>query len=204
MLTTVVGSYPKPDYLRIPDYFTDGTPADFNDFQRAADKEELEKQITLAIREVIQEQIDIGIDVITDGEIRRENFVYHFCRQLDGFSFDQLEKVTYGNGASTEYFPTVVSEVKPRDDRPIVLDHWKASQALTEHPVKITIPGPMTIIGTTKRKLHASLSARSLYLPIISPVGFFHVYRAFHVLSFFYAFFASSLSFSFFSLLSLI
>ncbi|XP_066295302.1 5-methyltetrahydropteroyltriglutamate--homocysteine methyltransferase-like [Branchiostoma lanceolatum] len=162
MLTTVVGSYPKPDYLRIPDWFTHAnlakgykyTPADFNDFQRAADKEDLERQITLAIWEVIQEQIDIGIDVITDGELRRENYVYHFCRQLDGFSFDQLEKVTYRNGALTGYFPTVVSEVRPRDDRPFVLDEWKASQALTEHPVKITIPGPMTIIGTTKNRFY--------------------------------------------------
>ncbi|XP_078686494.1 5-methyltetrahydropteroyltriglutamate--homocysteine methyltransferase-like [Branchiostoma floridae x Branchiostoma belcheri] len=162
MLTTMVGSYPKPDYLRIPDWFTDAnlakgykyTPADYNKFQRAADKEDLEKQITRAIREVIQEQIDIGIDVITDGELRRENYIYHFCRQLDGFSFEELEKVTYRNGACTGYFPTVVSEVRPRSDQPIVVEEWRASQGLTQHPVKITIPGPMTIMGTTKNRFY--------------------------------------------------
>ncbi|KAI8518048.1 hypothetical protein Bbelb_040650 [Branchiostoma belcheri] len=110
--------------------------------QADAGRQDLEKQITRAIREVIQEQIDIGIDVITDGELRRENYILYFCRQLNGFDFDNLVKETFRNGAWSGYVPAVVSEVGPRDGTPFVLEEWRAAQSLTDRPVKITIPGP--------------------------------------------------------------
>ncbi|XP_035684784.1 5-methyltetrahydropteroyltriglutamate--homocysteine methyltransferase-like isoform X1 [Branchiostoma floridae] len=163
--TTVIGSYPKPESVPVPDWFKAGagvrtgqegySAQEYNDFQKeVASEEELEKQITRAIREVIQEQVDIGIDVITDGELRRENYILYFCRQLNGFDFDNLVKETFRNGAWSGYVPAVVSEVGPRDDKPFVLEEWQAAQALTDHPVKITIPGPMTIIGSTANRFY--------------------------------------------------
>ncbi|XP_019640808.1 PREDICTED: uncharacterized protein LOC109482519 [Branchiostoma belcheri] len=163
--TTVIGSYPKPESVPVPDWFRarpgvrtgqEGYSAqEYNDFRRdVASEEDLEKQITRAIREVIQEQIDIGIDVITDGELRRENYILYFCRQLNGFDFDNLVKETFRNGAWSGYVPAVVSEVGPRDDTPFVLEEWRAAQSLTDRPVKITIPGPMTIIGSTANRFY--------------------------------------------------
>ncbi|XP_035684785.1 5-methyltetrahydropteroyltriglutamate--homocysteine methyltransferase-like isoform X2 [Branchiostoma floridae] len=163
--TTVIGSYPKPESVPVPDWFKavagirkgqEGFSAqEYNDFRNdVTSTEELEKQITRAIREVIQEQVDIGIDVITDGELRRENYILYFCRQLNGFDFDNLVKETFRNGAWSGYVPAVVSEVGPRDDKPFVLEEWQAAQALTDHPVKITIPGPMTIIGSTANRFY--------------------------------------------------
>ncbi|CAH1272120.1 Hypp4774 [Branchiostoma lanceolatum] len=163
--TTVIGSYPKPESVPVPDWFKAGpgirtgqegySAQEYNDFRKdVASEEELEKQITRAIREVIQEQIDIGIDVITDGELRRENYILYFCRQLNGFDFDNLVKETFRNGAWSGFVPAVVSEVGPRDDRPFVLEEWQAAQSLTDQPVKITIPGPMTIIGSTANRFY--------------------------------------------------
>ncbi|XP_078687222.1 5-methyltetrahydropteroyltriglutamate--homocysteine methyltransferase-like isoform X4 [Branchiostoma floridae x Branchiostoma belcheri] len=164
--TTVIGSYPKPESVPVPDWFRSGplirtgqeesySAQEYNDFQKnVASEEDLEKQITRAIREVIQEQIDIGIDVITDGELRRENYILYFCRQLNGFDFDNLVKETFRNGAWSGYVPAVVSEVGPRDDTPFVLEEWRAAQSLTDRPVKITIPGPMTIIGSTANRFY--------------------------------------------------
>ena len=51
-----------------------------------------------AIREVVEKQIDIGLDVITDGEMPRENYYLHFCRHLEGIDTNNLEVKTMRSG----------------------------------------------------------------------------------------------------------
>ena len=51
-----------------------------------------------AVREVLKVQIDLGLDVITDGEINRENYVSHFCKQLRGINHDNLQLKTMRDG----------------------------------------------------------------------------------------------------------
>ena len=87
METTVIGSYPKPSYLNLPDWFKSNEQEnvtnitiDTNDFMTSIDKKKLENDINQGVEEIIIEQKELGIDVITDGELRRENYIYSFCR----------------------------------------------------------------------------------------------------------------------------
>ena len=81
ILTTTIGAYPKPDFLDLPDWFKDekGTDAEYptSKWEQARQKmgEEYEVQIKLASQSIIKDQIECGIDIITDGEVRRENYI---------------------------------------------------------------------------------------------------------------------------------
>ena len=80
MLTTVIGAYPKPEYLKITDWFnanggTDtANPTKYytQEVNQMGDK--AEELFLQAAGEIIEDQINCGIDIITDGEVRRENY----------------------------------------------------------------------------------------------------------------------------------
>ena len=78
--TTVTGSYPRPvqpaDTLKKP----------------TLSREESDEMIRWAVRD----QAEAGLDIVTDGEVRRENMYYFFQKRLDGLSFDQMEYRSYG------------------------------------------------------------------------------------------------------------
>ncbi|XP_013380917.1 uncharacterized protein LOC106152010 isoform X2 [Lingula anatina] len=107
-----------------------------------------------ALAECMEEQTALGIDVITDGEIRRENYIYPFCRHLKNFSFEELTFKTYRNGACSGQVPTVIGPLEPTSADPWCATEWQESQAMTKTPVKYTMPGPMTIIGSTANKFY--------------------------------------------------
>ena len=100
MLTTVIGAYPKPNYIKITDWFNaaGGTdtehPTKFynNEIKEMGNKaEELFQTATI---EIIKDQEECGIDILTDGEVRRENYIHYHCRHLEGIDFEKLtEKV---------------------------------------------------------------------------------------------------------------
>jgi len=54
-----------------------------------------------ATKEVIQEQVDCGVNVVTDGEIRRENYIHYFCRFVEGIDFTDKTEIQARNGAFT-------------------------------------------------------------------------------------------------------
>lgn len=105
LLTTVIGSFPKPHYLNIPDWFNPKSMKDFaakhTRFLQDETAPEREELISRAIKETVQLQWEAGLDVITDGEMRRENYINHFCRKLKGFDFHTLfSKEIRGGGAA--------------------------------------------------------------------------------------------------------
>ena len=77
MITTVIGAYPKPSFLQLPDWFkaNEGTDTKYPTkyYNEAITKmgHETESIFLKATKEVINDQIECGIDIITDGEIRR-------------------------------------------------------------------------------------------------------------------------------------
>ena len=168
LLTTTIGAYPKPDYVKAPDWFrslqgpntTDPT-SDYTDFMREAgaklDKydlgdytdftrkagDEVEESFVRATREAVADQVGAGIDIPTDGEIRRENYIYYHCRQLAGFDFENLTEKAMRNGAWTATVPTITGPVAA--GAPFLADEWRIAQACTDRPVKMTVPGPLTI-----------------------------------------------------------
>ena len=153
MLTTTIGAYPKPDYLALPDWFNIPAGPDTADptgaWKSAYDAlgADASAIVERAVREVIDDQLRAGIDIPTDGEIVRENYIHYHCRHLDGFDFEQLTRKQLRNGAYAADLPTITGPVKAR--APFLPDDWRRAQAHSHAPIKVTIPGPMTIADTT-------------------------------------------------------
>ena len=214
LLTTCIGAYPKPDYVDLPDWFGSAAgddPARHTRHWAAAFEKlgpEAEAVITRGVGDAVRDQVNAGIDVPTDGEIPRENYVHYHCRHLEGVDFSRLTSTAARGGAYQTSLPTIVAPIRARD-RFLVHD-WRRAQAFSDRPVKITMPGPMTIADTTAdafyddaRKLGADLAAAlnlevlalaaagCRYIQIDEPVfarrpdealryGFDHLERAFH------------------------
>ncbi|MBT3659054.1 MAG: cobalamin-independent methionine synthase II family protein [Rhodospirillaceae bacterium] len=152
ILTTTIGAYPKPDCLPVFDWFqAEGGPDTAHPTARYAGAieemgDEAEARFVEAAGLVIADQETCGIDIVTDGEVRRENYVYYHCRHLSGFDFDNLTERDVRGGNYRAWLPSVRGPVKAED---AFLPHdWKAAQALTSSPVKVTMPGPMTAADT--------------------------------------------------------
>ena len=75
--------------------------------------------------------------------MRRENYILYHCRHLKGIDFDKLEKKTVRSGSYESWFPTITSKITAGES--FLPKEWKMSQSFTKLPMKITIPGPMTI-----------------------------------------------------------
>ena len=149
LLTTTIGAFPKPDYVKITDWFKLGmdTPDPTKDYAAELERlgSEAEDIFTRGTREAIDNQIQAGIDIPTDGEIRRENYIHYHCRHLDGIDFDVLTERTV-RGNYTARLPTIKGLVK--SGRPFLPRDFIVAQSYTERPVKMTMPGPMTICDT--------------------------------------------------------
>ena len=169
LLTTTIGAYPKPDYVPIPDWFraqegpdTARPTAGYLE-ALAAMGDEAEALFQRGVKDAIEDQVKAGIDIPTDGEIRRENYIHYHCRHLNGFDFEKLTPKDLRCGSYRAELPSIVGPVSGRDH---FLPHdWKTAQACTDRPVKITLPGPLTISDTTvdlfyddDRKLGADLA----------------------------------------------
>lgn len=170
LLTTCIGAYPKPPYVAVPDWFTAAAGTESDEPTRtwadavAALGDEAEAVFERGTREAVEDQAGCGIDIPTEGEIRRENYVHYHCRHLDGVDFTRLTESVLREGAYRTNLPTITGPVRAR--KRFLVHDWHVAQTCTERPVKITMPGPMTIADTTAdehygdaRRLGADLAA---------------------------------------------
>jgi 5-methyltetrahydropteroyltriglutamate--homocysteine methyltransferase len=135
--TTIVGSLPKPRWLAKPEALWAPwivSPDTLREAQRDA--------VVVALRE----QELAGLDIVTDGEQSRQHFVHGFLETLDGIDRDR--RVTIGIRADRykAEVPTVTGPIRRRGS--IHLDDVRWARAHTDRPLKLTIPGPMTIVDT--------------------------------------------------------
>ena len=160
IITTVIGAYPKPNYLNITDWFnaeggTDtANPTKFYKNEIRKMGENAEVIFKRAAKEVIKDQLDCGIDIVTDGEIKRENYIHYHCRHLNGVDFNTLTEKVARTGNYKCLLPTVTSKISATDS--FLANEWKNNQSLSNKPVKITIPGPMTITDTIANTYYKS------------------------------------------------
>ncbi len=156
--TTTIGAYPKPTCTPVGDWFmankseearkaSKGLLSNWNpgDYELAISNagEEAEELFLEATEQIITDQVSSGIDVPTDGEVRRENYIWYQCRYLNGISFDQITHKSVRDGAFEANLPTINGPVSLRETR--LEKDWRAAQQFTKNPVKITLPGPLTI-----------------------------------------------------------
>ena len=153
--TTCIGAYPKPGYVEIGNFAETGAADEgqtraFSYTQDSADKvpEELLLQATA---EAIRDQLDCGIDIPSDGEQRRENYIHYHCRHLDGIDFVNLTNRVHRNGAAVADLPTINGHIEPRGEHFLDRD-FRIAQEFSDKPIKITVPGPLSIMDTTANR----------------------------------------------------
>jgi len=157
--TTCIGAYPKPDYIDIGNFAEtaqqdDNVTRTFTYTQDSA-AEVPEALLIRATREAIRDQVECGIDVPTDGEQRRENYIHYHCRHLDGIDFKNLTSKVHRNGAAVADLPTINARIVPRGDHFLDRD-FQIAQDSSDRPIKITVPGPLSIIDTTANVFYQS------------------------------------------------
>ena len=131
LLTTAVGSYPKPDYI---------TRARSQVARGAMDPTELHDLEKKATAHWIRIQEELGIDILVDGEMYRGDMVTYFSENLEGFKISGLVR-SYGN----RYYRKPIAVAPVGRKAPISLDWWKYAQSLTDKPVKGMLTGPYTM-----------------------------------------------------------
>ena len=134
LLTTVVGSYPKPTWLdRARDLREEGESGAFDDGDWAEATDD-------ACRLITHEHERSGLDVVCDGEMRREEMVEFFAERIDGYEFNGPVKVWGHN-----YFdkPSVADEVGY--DEPWLVGEYEFTADVAGRPVKVPITGPYTL-----------------------------------------------------------
>jgi 5-methyltetrahydropteroyltriglutamate--homocysteine methyltransferase len=141
--TTLVGSYPQPDWLIDRDRLLDTLPARvrFKQLWRVPEPYLAQAQddaTALAIRDLER----VGLDILTDGEIRRESYSNRFATALEGLDIDNPAMVE-GRAGKVNAVPRVVGRI--RRTRPVEVDDLRFLRANTERAIKITLPGPFTM-----------------------------------------------------------
>jgi len=150
--TTVIGSFPKPKYLQIPDWFKGSNTVTYNVndytnyYENESHKKEEEYNLLKAIKEVIELQDELGIDILTDGEVRREHYINYHLRHFSGIDFKVLRNKSVRNNACKGLVPTITGKIVAR--KHFLTNDWKISKLFTKKNIKITIPGPMTIFDS--------------------------------------------------------
>jgi 5-methyltetrahydropteroyltriglutamate--homocysteine methyltransferase len=152
-VTTVVGSYPQPSWLIDRERLGARLPPRV----RARElwripQPFLEEAQDDATRLAVQAMERAGVDVITDGEMRRESYSNRFATALDGIDLDApgvaLDRTGHENPV-----PRVVGPV--RRTRPVEVRDVEFLRSITDRTIKITVPGPFTMSQQAQNDYYA-------------------------------------------------
>jgi 5-methyltetrahydropteroyltriglutamate--homocysteine methyltransferase len=143
LLTTVVGSYPQPEWL----IDRQGLAAASVPRVRAAGlwripPEHLEEAQDDATLLAIRDMERAGVDLISDGEIRRESYSNRFATALEGIDLDHPGQIIGGSSRATPV-PRVVGPI--RRARPVQVRDVQFLRGHTDRRIKATVPGPFTL-----------------------------------------------------------
>ncbi len=145
--TTVVGSYPQPDWLLNRQMLSKIVPRTRMQELWRIPAEFLEQAQDDATLLAIRDMERAGIDIITDGEIRRESYSNRFATALEGLDSANPGQVKSRSGAMTPV-PRVVGRI--RRSHAVELRDMQFLRANTALPAKITLPGPFTMVQQAK------------------------------------------------------
>lgn len=155
--TMLVGSYPQPSWLVDRDLLLASGPprVRMRDIWRPA-AEVVEEAQDDATEVAIADQMRAGIDVISDGEIRRESYFNRFANALVGIDLDNPATVPSRTGKPT-LVPRVVGEV--RRNGPVEVRDVEFLRSRTDLPIKITVPGAFTMAKLAKDEFYGDQQA---------------------------------------------
>jgi 5-methyltetrahydropteroyltriglutamate--homocysteine methyltransferase len=143
LVTTVVGSYPQPGWLIDRGRLAERLPPRVRARELwRVPEEHLEEAQDDATRLAVADMERAGVEVVTDGEMRRESYSNHFANALDGIDLDEpgvaLDRTGYENPV-----PRVVGPI--RRTRPVEVGALELLRSITDRRIKITVPGPFTM-----------------------------------------------------------
>ncbi len=155
--TTLVGSYPQPDWLVDKEILLASGPPRVRMRQvwrpPEALLEEAQDDATLV---ALHDQERAGIDIVSDGEVRRESYFNRFANALEGIDVDNPGTVPGRTGKPT-LVPRVVGPI--RRNEPVQVRDVAFLRAHTQKPIKITIPGAFTMAKMALDEHYGDLQA---------------------------------------------
>ncbi|MEM9898488.1 MAG: methionine synthase, partial [Pseudomonadota bacterium] len=134
--TSTAGSLPKPSWLSEPQKL-------WSPWKLEGDA--LTEGKNDALRVSVAEQLQAGIDIVSDGEQTRQHFVTTFLEHLVGVDMEKRKTVKIRNRYEASV-PTVVGPVSR--GKPVFVEDVKYVRTLTAAPVKWALPGPLTMVDT--------------------------------------------------------
>ena len=139
LATTGIGSLPRPSWLAANQHTRVAFTTKPEQHQEACDDATL-----LALR--LQEKT--GLDLVTDGEQRREGFIFHIAGQWEGIDTrtEGLKEI-YRKRTNPRMVPRIVGKV--RRTRSAIVEDTRFAKANTDRPLKMALPGPMTVIDSS-------------------------------------------------------
>jgi len=158
--TTLVGSYPQPEWLidraKLAGRFPPRVRA--RELWRVPEPWLAEAQDD-ATRLAIRAQEQAGLDVITDGEVRRESYSNRFATALDGVDIEHPGTALDRSGHPNPV-PRIVGPVRRK--HPVQVEDVRFLRAHTDRPIKMTVPGPFTMSQQAQNDYYASEAAAAL------------------------------------------
>ncbi|MGA0935443.1 MAG: hypothetical protein ACO3R5_09975 [Pseudohongiellaceae bacterium] len=142
--TALVGSYAQPEWLIDREALRNRLPARIlsGDMWRIKDPELLKEAMDDAVLSILEDQEIAGVDIVTDGEARRESYSAPFANAPDGVNREKVETLV-GRAGKPNKVPLISGPLKRT--KPVHVDDVKFLRAHTDKTVKITIPGPFTL-----------------------------------------------------------
>jgi 5-methyltetrahydropteroyltriglutamate--homocysteine methyltransferase len=167
LMTTVVGSYPQPEWLIDRERLGDRLPPRVRarELWRIPERF-LEEAQDDATRLAVQDMEQAGVDVITDGEMRRESYSNRFATALEGVDLDN-PGVAIDRTGHENPVPRVVGPI--RRARPVEVRDVEFLRSITDRQIKITVPGPFTMTHQAQNDHYAE--ERSLALAYAEAVN---------------------------------
>ena len=131
--TTVVGSYSVPEWL-------ERLKTDY--YQRRISAQHLAEIHEIAIKAALKDQERAGIDIVSDGELRRDNDIDYFLTRIPGVQIPHHAKTDY-----FDYYEAEVTRPLPEEDKPALglAADFAFTRGQTDHPVKFSFTGPYSL-----------------------------------------------------------
>ncbi|THD68641.1 MAG: 5-methyltetrahydropteroyltriglutamate--homocysteine methyltransferase [Bradyrhizobium sp.] len=148
--TTVVGSYPQPDWLVDREMLSKSVPRTRMMQMWRIPEQYLEQAQDDATIVAIRDMERAGIDIVTDGEIRRESYSNRFATALEGIDSKNPAIIAARSGPTP--VPRVVGKI--RRSGPVELRDMEFLRRNTGHAAKITLPGPFTMSQQAKNEFY--------------------------------------------------
>jgi 5-methyltetrahydropteroyltriglutamate--homocysteine methyltransferase len=144
LTTTSIGSFPRPTWLA-------DTQRNQVTFRQSGDA--LKEALDDATVVVLREQEELGLDILTDGELRRTHFIFHIAGEWDGIDTQTLAtKAIYRNRAANRLVPRITGKIARRAAASV--DDLRAAKTHTSRPLKMAVPGPMTVADSALNEFY--------------------------------------------------